>query len=474
MFEFPHPSRRASLALIIAGLCSCATSPELDELVMLHRAGSDDALLDLISDEDVLEELDGGRDGLLWRLEAGKALQDAGRIEESEEHFRAADVRMREFDSEPTIRVGGEIGGLLTNPAARAYRGTEYDRILLECYRTWNQLSLGDLSEALVHSRRAFVRQSEALERNANRIASEKRAASSHGVEIADLVQGTRFEEAVAPTRTRADPSYADWVNPYATWLAGVLQWIEGDYDGSEVDLRKLVGMLPSNAGAAALLAEVEGGAVAQVQGMTRVFVIHEAGDAPSRYSQSLVIETLRFGLTPIVFPVLGYERVQPGSLDITDTSGALLTTTETVADIEAIVANDYEKRLGGVVLRAFLSVIVKEAATQALEEADEKEDGENDGWGFLVGNLYKVISAGCDTRTWRSPSARIEVAQFLLPEGQIAQLHLRDVFGTRIASYQTEPQVVQILFVRLRSHGAGAVSIQTATLKGPASVHQT
>ena len=52
--------------------------------------------------------------------------------------------------------------------------------------------------------------------------------------------------------------------------------------------------------------------------------------------------------------------------------------------------------------------------------------------------------------------------------------MHLLDTFGTRIASYQTEPQAAPVLFVRIRSHGAGAVIIQTATLGGPDSSTQT
>jgi len=473
MFMLPHPLQRASLALILASLTGCATSAELNELVLLHRAGAEEAAVELLEDEDVRDELRGDRDGLLWRLEAGKILQDAGRIKESERQFHAADVRMREFDAEPVLRIGGELGGLITNPAARAYRGTEYDRILLECYRVWNQLVLGDLSEALVHCRRAYVRQAEALERNADRVKEEQRAAKSHKVELAELVSGSKFEAAVAPSRTRVDPTYAQWVNPYATWLQAALQWINGDYAGAEVDLRKLSAMHPENAGIGALLAEVEGGAVAAVQGMTRVFFIHEAGDAPSREEARFVLETPRFGYTPIVFPVLTFARRQPGHFEITDESGALLTSSETISDFEAIVANDYEERLAGVVLRAFLSVIIKETATEALREADREENDREDGWGFLVGNLYKIASAGCDTRTWRSPSARIEVAHFLVPNGEVAQMHLTDSFGTRIASYQTEPQAAPVLFVRIRSHGAGAVSIQTATLGGPDSSTQ-
>ena len=294
-----HPTKRASrlcLGLSLTLLPACATSPELIELVMLHRDGAHEAALELLSEDDVRAELNGERDGLLWRLEAGKICQDAARFEESERHFRDADRRLREYDQEAVIRVGGELGALATNPAARAYRGTEYDRILLECYRAWNQLALGDLSEALVHCRRAFVRQAEAVERHARRITEEQESAESNGLRTSELIQEAKLEAAVAPSRTRVDPTYADWVNPYATWLAAVLQWIEGDYSGSEVDLRKLAGMLPSRPGVAALLSEVEGGAVAQVPGMTRVFLIHEAGSAPSRISQSVVIETFRFG----------------------------------------------------------------------------------------------------------------------------------------------------------------------------------
>ena len=454
---------RLSLSLLAALSPACATSPELTELVMLHREGAHEAALTLLEEEDVQSELDGARDGLLWRLEAGKICQDAAQFEESELHFRAADRRLREFDAEPVIRIGGELGGLLTNPAARTYRGTEYDRVLLEAYRVWNQLALGDLSEALVHCRRAYVRQAEAVERHSLEIEEEQRAAAERGVKISELLQETELEEAVASSRTRVDPAYADWVNPYASWLSAVLNWIDGDYSNAKVDLHKLTGMLPLNAGVRDLLAEVEADAVAEVEGMTRIFLIHETGSAPSRISESVVLETFRFGLTPIVFPALSFESEPLMSFNITSLDGQLLAQTETVADLEAIIANDYEARLAGVVLRAFLSVILKEIAAEALIQAD-REDGE-DGWGFITGNLYKILSAGSDNRTWRSPSARIDVAELLIPAGATVQLQLLNQFGTRVASYQTEPQAAPILFVRVRSQGT-AVSIQTASIE--------
>ena len=113
MHSLPHPLRAPLLSLFLAGLFGCATAPELDDLVYLHRAGAHDAALELLAEEDVQAELKSDRDGLLWRLEAGKVLQDAGRFKESERHFRAADRRMREFDAEPVIRIAGELGGLV-------------------------------------------------------------------------------------------------------------------------------------------------------------------------------------------------------------------------------------------------------------------------------------------------------------------------------------------------------------------------
>jgi hypothetical protein len=458
---------RLSLSLLTALSPACATSPELTELVMLHREGRHQAALALLEEEDVQRELDGARDGLLWRLEAGKICQDAAQFEESELHFRAADRRLREFDTEPVIRIGGELGALITNPAARAYRGTEYDRVLLETYRVWNQLALGDLSEALVHCRRAYVRQAEAVERHSLEIEEEQRAAAERGVKISELLQETELEKAIASSRTRVDPAYANWVNPYASWLSAVLNWIDGDYSNAKVDLHKLTGMLPLNAGVRDLLAEVEADAVAEVEGMTRIFLIHETGSAPSRISEGVVLETFRFGLTPIVFPVLSFESEPLMSFDITSLNGQLLAQTETVADLEAIIANDYEARLGGVVLRALLSVILKEVASEALIQADREEGGGEKGWGFIVGNLYKVLSTGSDNRTWRSPSGRIDVAELLIPAGTAVQLQLLDPFGTRVANYQTEPQAAPILFVRVRSQGT-AVSIQTASIGAP------
>ena len=42
--------------------------------------------------------------------------------EESERQFRAADARMREFDAEPIIRVGGELGALVIIDAVSRLR----------------------------------------------------------------------------------------------------------------------------------------------------------------------------------------------------------------------------------------------------------------------------------------------------------------------------------------------------------------
>ena len=187
---------RGSLCLILALTPACVTSPELTELVMLHREGAHEAALTLLEEEEVQRELDGARDGLLWRLEAGKICQDAADFEQSELHFRAADRRLREFDAEPIIRIGGEAGALLTNPAVRAYRGTEYDRVLLETYRVWNQLAMGDLSEALVHCRRAFVRQAEAVERHSLEIEEEQRAAAERKIKTSKLLKGAELGKA--------------------------------------------------------------------------------------------------------------------------------------------------------------------------------------------------------------------------------------------------------------------------------------
>ena len=57
---------RGSLCLILALTPACVTSPELNELVMLHRAGAHEAALNLLEEEDIQGELDGARDGLLW------------------------------------------------------------------------------------------------------------------------------------------------------------------------------------------------------------------------------------------------------------------------------------------------------------------------------------------------------------------------------------------------------------------------
>ena len=47
---------RGSLCLILALTPACVTSPELTELVMLHREGAHEAALTLLEEEDVQRE----------------------------------------------------------------------------------------------------------------------------------------------------------------------------------------------------------------------------------------------------------------------------------------------------------------------------------------------------------------------------------------------------------------------------------
>ena len=86
---------RTFLLLFLApALASCRSYNEkMSVALTAYEAGDFSAAADRLTSEDLADERDSRRDGLLFRLEAAKALLDAGRYEESSAMFdRAAEL----------------------------------------------------------------------------------------------------------------------------------------------------------------------------------------------------------------------------------------------------------------------------------------------------------------------------------------------------------------------------------------------
>jgi len=98
---------------------------------------------------------EGSSDRLLYRLERGLILHYQGQYDASNQEFEKAEDLIDRFY---TRSVSREVAALLTNDAARVYRGEEFEGVLIHYYRAMNYQRLGQPQEALVECRKANLK----------------------------------------------------------------------------------------------------------------------------------------------------------------------------------------------------------------------------------------------------------------------------------------------------------------------------
>lgn len=398
----------ASLIPLLLGSCK-SYNDRVQGLLADYETGNFDAAADLMVAGEFDEALQSDTDGLLFLLEAGKIMQDAGRYAESSAMFDRAYARMEKFDLQAKTSISNEFFAAAGTQSSLPYRGTDYDRILLDVYETLNYLAVDDFGEAMVHVRRAYRRQKEAVANNQDEIAARKESANSTGDAA---IESEAYKEFEASFETLSTDAYSDFVNPMATFLSAVLLREEDSNDNALVDLRKLLGMQPEDSNLVPLLAEFEADS-RPVE--NRFYVIFENGMAPRRDEWSLTLPTPN-GLSRVAVPTVKVQPTSVRHLQVEALDGSFDLNTERVASIDSIVVTDFKNHLATLVWRTVIAQVLKEGTTYALAEQDSS------GLALFAGSLFKVLTAGADLRTWRTPGSEFQVTYGQVPEdGQLS-----------------------------------------------------
>jgi hypothetical protein len=398
----------APLTLASAGCVSHRA--EVSSLVSTYEAGGFEAAVAQLESKGFRDGLESDTNGIRFQLEAGKVLFDSGRHAESLEMFERASAGLERWDLEADVSVSEEALATVWTQSSRPYRGTSFDRILLEVFQTLNCLALADLDEALVHVRRAYRRQAEAVALNGREIAAREESESSTARAALKQPEYLALE---AETRTLATEAYADFVNPVATFLQAVLLREEGSNPSALVELRKLRGIAPRNAFLPPLLEEFEAGET-PVPG--RYYVLFENGMAPERIETSVTFPTPN-GWTRVALPRLQTHPTQVSALVVTVPATGERLVTEQLASIDSIVATDFAARLPAIVFRTMLSVAAKEGLSYAARQNDDT------GLAWLATDLYRLLTSDADLRTWRTLGAEFQLAWGQAPPDGVLEL---------------------------------------------------
>jgi hypothetical protein len=434
---------RAAALVVLVGATGCSASGErIAEAQSMYVVGNLDGAYATLTSPSAKDLRDETRDGLLWRLEEGAIAKDLGRYGESAKAFQEATTLADQFDQRyDKTSVAEEFAAAAVNSTFRVFRGTYADRIQMELDRAVTALLAGDGFTAAVAARRAVERQRDTEKREADRIAKvEKEIGTRGGNDAVKEILGRQGVDLMQ--------AYAPYLNPAATWMAGMLELSTGDGNDrqrGETNLRRALAMVPEQ--------RVLQSNVAQNPfdlgraGNPQVVVYFENGVGPALDQITIPLVTPWLGLSTIPLPRMTFPPLPATAVDAT--GGTVTVRTEVLADVASIWKRAFDQSMPEIILRTAIMVAAKEGATYAATIPFQKGNpywggdgnwsgGNQAGYALVLAaaSLYKAATNKADLRTWRSIPSQIAIAQ--LPRPADGRVTVRLVSGSISAGETT------------------------------------
>jgi uncharacterized protein len=334
-----------------------------------------------LTELDAVAKQDKGKDTLLVLLDRGMVLHAAGRWRDSIQVLAEADRLASELD---VVSVSEEAGTLLTNERERAYRGEDFERLMISVLQALNYAQLDQDEEALVEVRRVN-------ERLQKMIVEEKKPYEQ--LAIARYLGGVLYED-----QREWDSAYID----YAKALE--LEPGLGPLAESLLRLAKKTGRLDEYERLRKRFPDVAHEPLGPGEG--QVLVVVEAGLAPEKEPADRRLETHDLIQVPVY-----RDRGRPGLAQVwVGDSGQRAVTVTSLADVAKV---HLDERIGRMLARQVAGAVAKAglaAGAGALTKSKEL--------GALTFLLLNTMNQP-DLRSWMSLPAEFQLARFRLPAGR-------------------------------------------------------
>jgi len=427
------------------------------------------------------------RSKLVFALEAGSALRAAGKLTQSQIYFGRANLYMEELQRRAATRLGQETGAVATNETARAYEGMSYDRVLLYTYQAVNALELGDSDNALKFVNAATDASADAVQRYQKRIekAEQELAASATKTQNRVAPNQTlnspdtqrRLDTAYGDLRTRDLSAYENYLNPFSEYLGGILFMAQGqsssDFERAVQKFEKLSGLIKDNRYVMQDYALSEALASRSARMAPVTYVIFETGLAPMRSTFKIelplfIFNTLQKQYVPdyigIALPRLEMNNDYVPYIDARAQGESFRTAL--IADVDAIVNQEFRNELPLVITRTIVGVTIRTATAYGAGKAVE---GQDNAWVTLITRLvaagYLAANNRADTRTWQTLPKQFQIARFPTPSTRQVTINFPGGAGPSQIDVDVSSSLVNVIYVKSTSRLAPP-SVRTFAVK--------
>ena len=321
-------------------------------------------------------------DRLLALLDKGMILHSAGRYQESIEVLAEADRLSRQLD---VVSISEEAKTLVSNERERAYRGEDFEKLMISVLQALNYTELGKDEDALVEVRRVN-------ERLHKMIVDEKKPYEQ--LAIARYLGGVLWEDQHEWDSAFIDYQAAQKQQPNLGPLAEPLIRLarQTERDDAYRELKQKYPGVPDKP-----LGRDEG----------QVVVVVEAGLSPIKISAQQ-----RFPGAVQLFDVPSYQDRWPPH-HATVRVGQTTEQAITVTSLGSVAKVHLDDRIGRMMAKAIASAAVKAGIAVGVGEATKSKE-----LGVLT-FLLLSLNNQADRRSWLSLPAEFQLARFRLPAGQ-------------------------------------------------------
>ncbi|MFA5162718.1 MAG: hypothetical protein WC421_10780 [Elusimicrobiales bacterium] len=415
-----RPVLAAALCACAAFMCACAGPSRAYKTKLQGQiaAGNYDGAIAEINAAKTKEY--SKKNSVLYHLDLGMVEHDAGKCEQSDADFDAAEARMDELYTKSISRAAGT---LLINDNTTEYAGEPHERALLNVFRSLNFICLGRLDDAAVEARKVAFYLDHLRQARGGKYNYRDDGFAQY---LASLV----FSETGKADDARI--CMANAMNAYAAYPAGFAmpapqQAAPPGGGNGEIVFFHYNGMAPAKVSR-----------TFQVAWNDAVIAMRASGDAEAggaRVKNALDAGILGNAIT-VSYPEYEDMPFIIKSSEVSADSAAVSAKTEVVENIAAIardeLANAAAAQRTRMVARAAIKYILAKAAEQKAEQQSQ-------GLGLLAKVVAGAVTAAtevADTRSWATLPAEIRMARLELPPGRYdLKLTFRDAYGNAAAS---------------------------------------
>ena len=397
-----------ALLCAAALLAACAGPSRYYRASLNAKIAANDQAGALAELEKVKNSEYGEKNAVLYYLDRGLLLHEAGRYEESNRDLADAEDRMDELF---TKSVSRRAGTWLLNDNTTKYAGEVFERALANVFRALDYLMLGGTDDALVEARKV----------------------------TAYLARFSAYMEGRSGFKDSA----------FAQYLSGLLFEADGDRDDARICFEasaKASDNYRRDYGTPAPRFDAVPYADLARKGLGEIVFLHYNGPSPMKVSKTFQVawndaviafnsaqdgepdedqrvrNALNAGLIGDAITVAYPEYVQDPFLVAGSRIEASSATAETqlVEDISGIARQTLAEKNAAIQTRAIVRAFIKNALARAAAAEVEKKAGA--GAGFLARMVASAAAAGtetADTRGWTTLPAQIRLARLAVPPGR-------------------------------------------------------